>query len=33
MQVIMLEGANATTETVAALRTGAMTMKALQKAT
>jgi hypothetical protein len=33
MQVIMLEGANATTETVAALRTGAMTMKALQKTT
>ncbi|CAK9871478.1 unnamed protein product [Sphagnum jensenii] len=32
-QVIMLEGANATTETVAALRTGAMTMKALQKTT
>ncbi len=33
MQVIMLEGANATAETVAALRTGAMTMKALQKTT
>jgi len=33
MQMIMLEGANATTETVAALRTGAMAMKALQKTT
>jgi hypothetical protein len=33
MQMIMLEGAKATTETVAALQTGAMTMKALQKTT
>lgn len=29
----MLEGAKATTETVDALRTGAATMKAMQKAT
>ncbi|KAF2574253.1 hypothetical protein F2Q70_00001120 [Brassica cretica] len=32
-QMIMLEGAKATTETVDALRTGAATMKAMQKAT
>lgn len=32
-QMIMLEGAKATTETVAALRTGANAMKAMQKAT
>uniref|UniRef100_A0A7C8ZYX9 Arylamine N-acetyltransferase n=1 Tax=Opuntia streptacantha TaxID=393608 RepID=A0A7C8ZYX9_OPUST len=32
-QMIMLEGAKATTETVAALRTGASAMKAMQKAT
>ncbi|KAI0511950.1 hypothetical protein KFK09_012584 [Dendrobium nobile] len=32
-QVIMLEGAKATTETVDALRTGASAMKAMQKAT
>ncbi|XP_031375258.1 vacuolar protein sorting-associated protein 32 homolog 2-like [Punica granatum] len=32
-QMIMLEGAKATTETVDALRTGATTMKAMQKAT
>ncbi|KAH9801157.1 vacuolar protein sorting-associated protein 32 [Citrus sinensis] len=32
-QMIMLEGAKATTETVDALRTGASTMKAMQKAT
>lgn len=31
--MIMLEGAKATTETVDALRTGAATMKAMQKAT
>lgn len=33
LQMIMLEGAKATTETVDALRTGASTMKAMQKAT
>lgn len=33
LQMIMLEGAKATTETVDALRTGAATMKAMQKAT
>ena len=32
-QMIMLEGAKATTETVDALRTGAAAMKAMQKAT
>ncbi|KAF7137326.1 hypothetical protein RHSIM_Rhsim07G0144600 [Rhododendron simsii] len=32
-QMIMLEGSKATTETVAALRTGAAAMKAMQKAT
>ncbi|URD97950.1 Vacuolar protein sorting-associated protein 32 [Musa troglodytarum] len=32
-QIIMLEGAKATTETVDALRTGAAAMKAMQKAT
>lgn len=32
-QMILLEGAKATTETVAALRTGAAAMKAMQKAT
>ncbi|MBA0699962.1 hypothetical protein Goari_001553, partial [Gossypium aridum] len=32
-QMIMLEGAKATTETVDALRTGASAMKAMQKAT
>ncbi|PNX68139.1 vacuolar sorting-associated protein 32-like, partial [Trifolium pratense] len=32
-QMIMLEGAKATTETVEALRFGASTMKAMQKAT
>ncbi|PNX85875.1 vacuolar sorting-associated protein 32-like, partial [Trifolium pratense] len=32
-KMIMLEGAKATTETVDALRTGASTMKAMQKAT
>ncbi|KAL0760529.1 hypothetical protein Bca101_076679 [Brassica carinata] len=32
-QMIMLEGAKATTETVDALRTGAATMKAMQRAT
>ncbi|PKA51209.1 Vacuolar protein sorting-associated protein 32 like 1 [Apostasia shenzhenica] len=32
-QMIMLEGAKATTETVGALRTGAAAMKAMQKAT
>ena len=33
VQMIMLEGAKATTETVDALRTGAAAMKAMQKAT
>jgi len=33
MQMIMLEGAKATTETVDALRSGATAMKAIQKAT
>lgn len=33
LQMIMLEGAKATTETVDALRTGAAAMKAMQKAT
>jgi charged multivesicular body protein 4A/B len=33
MQMIMLEAAKATTETVDALRTGAAAMKAMQKAT
>lgn len=33
LQMIMLEGAKATTETVDALRTGASAMKAMQKAT
>jgi charged multivesicular body protein 4A/B len=33
MQMIMLEAAKATTETVDALRTGAAAMKAVQKAT
>ena len=33
VQMIMLEGAKATTETVDALRTGASAMKAMQKAT
>ena len=33
LQMIMLEGAKATTETVDALRTGAATMKVMQKAT
>ena len=33
MQMIMLEGAKATTETVDALRSGASAMKAIQKAT
>lgn len=32
-QMILLEGAKATTETVDALRTGAAVMKAMQKAT
>ena len=31
-QMIMLEGAKATTETVDALRTGALAMKTIQKA-
>ena len=33
IQMIMLEGAKATTETVDALRSGASAMKAMQKAT
>jgi hypothetical protein len=33
LQMIMLEGAKATTETVDALRSGAIAMKAIQKAT
>ena len=33
LQMILLEGAKATTETVDALRTGAAAMKAMQKAT
>lgn len=33
LQMIMLEGAKATTETVDALRTGASAMKAMHKAT